>query len=231
MYQRALKECCVPSSQPFPGVLADLGDPCTQELRSAGHVLHYPSGAAVFAQGDRSNRVGVIEEGHVTVSVLDTNGSQVLVAIRGPGDLIGELASVDDRPHSASVSARTDLSVLLIPTDDFMETTIRHECLAEAMMRVLATRLRESDDLRVEMATRDVAARVASRLLLLRSWATDPEQGLAISQQELASWVGASREAVGKTLASFRRRGFVSTWRGHIVVDDEAGLRTRAGSS
>jgi CRP/FNR family cyclic AMP-dependent transcriptional regulator len=225
-----LKVCCAPATHPLPGALAGLGDPCAEELRAAGHVMHYPSGTAVFAQGDRSNRVGVIEVGHVTVSVLDADGSQVLVAIRGPGDLIGELASVDDEPHSASVIARTDLTVLLIPTADFMRTTIRHECLVEAMMRVLAARLRESDDLRVEMATKDVAARVASRLLLLSDWATGPGHALAISQQELASWVGASREAVGKALASFRKRGFVSTRRGHIVVEDEGGLRARAGT-
>jgi CRP-like cAMP-binding protein len=102
------------------------------------------------------------------------------------------------------------------------------------LLQMVTARLRDSDRKRVEFAAYDIAARVARRLVELADRFGEPdEQGVrisvALSQDELAGWVGASREAVAKALRVLRSRGFVSTGRRTMTVLDIDGLRRRAG--
>jgi CRP-like cAMP-binding protein len=193
-----------------------------EALRASGHALGVAAGEAVLLEGDCSGRVMFVEPGTVRVSVARRDGDEVLLGFRGPGDILGEQAALDGLPHGQTVRAVSEARLVSIPREAFLELLLARPGLSPALHRLQVRRLREADALRVEQATVDVAGRLARRLAELRG--VSGEAGLAISQQELANWVGASREAVTKGLAKLRRRGIVETKRGRIVVLDPEGL-------
>lgn len=213
----------MPSDEPFLDLL-DVDDRAMME--AASHPLRVRAGDALFLEGDRSDRVILVETGLVRVSALSPSGAELLVAFRGPGDVIGDQAALDGAPHGQTVRAVTDLAARSIPAAAFIGLLNERPCISLALHRIHVGRLRQADEHRLEQATLDVTGRIARRLV--RLYDTTGETELGISHQELASWVGASREAVTKALGNLRRRGLVETTRGRIVLGDPAGLRAFA---
>jgi CRP-like cAMP-binding protein len=101
-------------------------------------------------------------------------------------------------------------------------------------MRMLAQRLRDADRKRIEFGAQDSTGRVAARLVeLAERFGTGSSDGeikiaLPLSQDELAGWVGSSREAVSKALGVLRSAGWIRTSRMSVVVLDLPALRRRA---
>lgn len=203
-------------------------------LTARARTRRWPVGASLFLEGERSGTVVVIASGRVKVFSLTEQGEEILLAVRGAGALLGEVSAVDGAPRSASVAALEPVVALVLPTGAFLDFLGTHAGAAMALLRLITDRLRDSDRKRVEFAAYDTTARVARRLVELAERFGEPdEQGVRItvslSQDELAGWVGASREAVAKALRVLRERGFVTTGRRTMTVLDLEGLRRRGG--
>jgi CRP/FNR family transcriptional regulator, cyclic AMP receptor protein len=158
------------------------------------------------------------------------DGREVILAFPGPGELLGELSAVDGEPRSGTVRAVDDVEALVIPGSAFRAFLEHRPRIALVLLRSVAARLRAADRQRVDYAVNDVVVRVAGRLVELcdRFGSADGDEieiGLAITQDELASWAGASREAVAKGMALLRTLGWVQTERRRIVVLDLPALR------
>jgi CRP-like cAMP-binding protein len=184
----------------------------------------------LFRQGEPGDSFAVLISGRVKVIARSESGRSVLVGMRGAGELVGELAVLDDEPRSADVVTVDDVEVRIGTAQAFRRCVLESPSAAEVLCRTLVSRLRESDGGRVEMASLDGHARVALRLLdLATSYGTPDGSGvqieLPITQDELADWIGASRPAVARALADFRAAGFVTTGRRALSVTDEPGLR------
>jgi CRP/FNR family transcriptional regulator, cyclic AMP receptor protein len=214
------------------GFLAELEPAERAELEGLGTVRRYPRGDVLFHEGDDAGAVLVLLDGHVKAAQV-SDGREVILAFPGPGELLGELSAVDGRPRSGTVRAVDDVQALVIPGSAFRGFLERRPRVALVLLRAVTARLRESDRQRVDYAVNDVVVRVAGRLVELcdrygaeRDGRVDT--GLAITQDELASWAGASREAVAKAMAILRTLGWVQTERRRIVVLDLSSLREYA---
>jgi CRP-like cAMP-binding protein len=200
------------------------------ELRKRGRRRLWPRGATLFTEGAPSDVVIILLTGRVKVYSLTELGGEVVLAVRGPGALLGELAAIDGRPRSASMSALEPVEALVITVAAFtsyLETTAR---VTLVLLRMLTGRLRDADRKRVEFGAHDTAGRVARRLVELAERFGEPAgKGVRITvpftQDELASWVGSSREAVTKALSRLRSRGYIHTQRRTITVLDLDALR------
>lgn len=190
-------------------------------------------GDVLCRQDDDSDWVAVIEEGRVKASCHTAGGAEVVLAVRGPGSLLGELAAVDSQPRSATVQALEPVAALVMAPREFQAYLQANGRVALLLMRVLAERLRDADRKRIEFGAQDSTGRVAARLVELAERFGAPVTGgiqiaLPLSQDELAGWVGASREAVSKALGVLRAAGWVRTSRLCVVVLDLDALRERA---
>ncbi len=191
-------------------------------------------GAFMMTEGEASDHVIVLISGRAKVSSYTQDGKEVVLAVRGPGELLGELSAIDGNPRSATVSALEPIEALDRPLRAFRgvpRPTTRGwpSCFFRSTIR----RLRDSDRKRIEFGAFDTPARVARRLLELvdRYGETDGPSvriSLSLTQDELAGWTGSSREAVSKALREFRDRGWISTGRRSIIVLDLEALRGRA---
>jgi CRP-like cAMP-binding protein len=202
-------------------------------LREQGSRRHYRRGEVLFSEGDVGQRVFVLERGWVLIRSADADGREVVLGLRGPGEVLGELSALDGRPRSATAVAADDIEVVITPAHVLQTALARdHEATRELLMTVV-DRLREADSRRLEYTTMDTLARVATRLLELtdRFGERLPEGvrvELPLVQEDLARWCGASRESTVKALRTLRALGVVTTARRTVTVHDVAGLRQAA---
>jgi CRP/FNR family cyclic AMP-dependent transcriptional regulator len=202
-------------------------------LTAGGTPRRFARGRAVMHQGGTPDAVILLRAGQVKVYTTTSAGREVVLAIRGPGELLGELAALDDRPRSASVVALEDVEALALSPDAFRGFLAGHPAAAMALLGMLARRLRDADVKRTGFASQTTLGRVAERLLELAD-RFGIEDGdcirieLRLSQEELAGWCGASLESVGRSLATMRQLGWIETRRREIRVLDLAALRQAA---
>jgi CRP/FNR family cyclic AMP-dependent transcriptional regulator len=218
--------------EPF---LARLTDDEVAALRSRAVPRHFARGATMMHQGEAPGRVLVIERGRAKVTAITDDGSEIILAFREPGDLLGELSALGGAPRLATVRALEDLDALALAAGEFDAFLDEHPRVGLVILRVVIARLRDADRQQVEFAAHHTLARVARRLIELAERFGEPADGgvlitLPISQEELASWAGASREATSKALRDLRELGCVETRRRNITVRDVDALSRVAGT-
>jgi CRP/FNR family cyclic AMP-dependent transcriptional regulator len=204
-------------------------------LRARGVVRSFPRGTALFHEHEVSDRVMLLLEGRVKIASVSDDGREAVLAFRGPGEVLGELSAIDGQPRSAGVVAVDPVRALVVPAADFRAFLERSPRAALWLLTRLVARLREADRKRAEFGASDTIGRVAARLVeLARDYGRAQPGGgvridLPITQEELASWVGSSREGVNKALHTLRGLGWVETERRAITVLQLEKLRERAG--
>lgn len=213
--------------------LPNLTTPEVETLRALGRRQRYPKGSTLFVEGDHADRVIVITEGRVKISILTPDGKEVVLAVRGGGDLVGDQGFLDGAPRSATATAMDPVDALLISSGEFTLFLEQHARVALLLLKMLSRRLRDADAKRAEFAAFDTVGRVASRLVEMAGrFGEDEEAGIRINlpltQEELAGWTGSSREAVSKALGMLRALGWIETHRRGITIVDLDGLRSRA---
>lgn len=217
-----------------PRVFFDrLGSEEADELLSLGRRRTYPRGATIFNEGEISDRIVAVVSGQVKISYFTVDGREVVLAIRGAGDLLGELSAMDGQPLSATATAMDTVEVRVVLVDQFKAFLEGHPRAAVALLEMVIQRLRDADRKRIEFAAHDSVGRVALRLVeLARRFGESTDSGvkidLPLSQEELAGWTGSSREAVSKALQHLRSRGWIETGRRSITITDIDALADRA---
>jgi CRP/FNR family transcriptional regulator, cyclic AMP receptor protein len=214
--------------------LAALDSSEAADLHVRGIVRKFPRASAMFHRDQVSDRALVLLSGYVKLCSISDDGREVVLAIRGPGDLIGELGVLDGRPRSATAITLQPVEALVLAGSAFRSFLANHPRVAIEIISMLSSRLRDADLKRVEFAARDSLSRVAARLLELSDRFGDPLTGgmridLPISQEELAGWTGCSRDSVVKALQAMRALGWIETQRMQITVRDLEALRRQAG--
>jgi len=194
--------------------------------------VQFRRGQALFTEGDLAERVFIIERGWVMISSVAPSGREIVLGIRGPGDVIGDLSVLDGAPRSATALAVDDVEATVAP-GSALTRALTDAAAAGELLRILAARLRDADRKRLEFAALDTLGRVAWRLQELgeRFGQRTPvgvEVELPLSQDQLASWCGASREATVKALAALRSLGCIATGRRSVVICDAEALRRHA---
>jgi CRP-like cAMP-binding protein len=212
---------------------AELTEHEWMDLVRRGRPRRLPADTPLLVEGTRSDTVVIVISGQVKVLTTAEDGTEVVLAVRGRGALLGELAVIDGRPHSASVMSLEPAEVVTVASREFIAFLQTHPRTMWLLMRSLTDRLRDADRKRIEFGVYDTLNRVARRLVeLVDRFGQPAEFGIRITlpltQEELASWVGASREAVAKALRTLRADGYVRTQRRTIIVIDVEGLRRRA---
>jgi CRP-like cAMP-binding protein len=197
-------------------------------LLSAGTARHYRSGEVLFHAGDPATFVIVIVDGRAKVTAPGADGSETVLSLRGPGDLVGELAAIDGdaAQRTAGVRALEPIRCRVVRAAEFREVLGEHPDVAVELLRMVSARLRAADRRIVEFGTYDTTRRVARLLADMAERADRPgrPQPIALTQDDLAGMVGASRESVVRALATLRSLGLVTTGRRRVAVVDLPGL-------
>jgi CRP/FNR family cyclic AMP-dependent transcriptional regulator len=183
----------------------------------------YPQGTPIFHEGDDPGQTLVLKDGRAKVTLLSATGREVILGFAGPGDLLGELSVLADRPRTATVTTLEPAEVMATPRAAFLAFLDRHPRVMRLMLTTALERLQEENRRQLEFAAQDTLGRIASRLVELCARFGEVDGGvvvigLPLSQEELAAWSSSSREAVARALQTLRKLGAIETDRRRIKV-------------
>ena len=188
----------------------------------------------ILRAGAAGDEVVLVLEGRVKLVAYGADRREVVLGLRGPGELLGEMAALGGQRRTATAIAVDDGEVGFMHADELRTFLRDHPDSALVLIRMLVRRLSEATRDVVDLATRDSVGRIAKRLLELSSEHGAPTGAgmrieLSLSQDELAQWTGATRETVSRALRLMRQLGWVATDHRTITVLDAAALRDRVG--
>ncbi len=174
----------------------------------------YPKHKILFHEGDPGGVLHVIQKGRIKIYLPDEEGHEVTLCLAGPGDVLGEVTVIDGGPRSATAEALEDTVTLTLQRQDLLRVLHESPAFALSLAQVLAERLRKTGRLLREVLFLDVEARLGNALVELASAEGRCEDGVlrldaALSHVELASMIGASREATTRALRRLRERGLI----------------------
>jgi CRP-like cAMP-binding protein len=201
----------------------------------AGSLVYsdYARGDTVFAEGEQGDTLYIVISGKVKVGRKAADGRENMLSVMGPSDMFGELSLFDPGPRTATATVVTDARLACLAHSSLRPWISDRPDIAEQLLRVLARRLRRTNDALADLIFTDVPGRVAKALLgLAERFGTEEPEGVRVhhdlTQEELAQLVGASRETVNKALADFASRGWVRVDSRALTILDAERLARRA---
>jgi CRP/FNR family transcriptional regulator, cyclic AMP receptor protein len=215
----------------FQGVDASVVAAVTRKLEA----VDFPRGRRIFAEGEAGDKLYVIIDGKVKIGRRNTDGRENLLALLGPSDMFGELSIFDPGPRTSSATAVTAVTARSMDRATLLGWIAGRPELTEQLLRVLARRLRRTNDSLADLIFTDVAGRVAKLLLQLaeRFGVMDGRRVYVphdLTQGEIAQLVGASRETVNKALSDFVSRGWIRIEGKSVSIINVERLERRAGT-
>jgi CRP-like cAMP-binding protein len=218
---------------PDDSFLAGLARVELSALWNTGRLVNITPGAAICREGEPSTSVFFVVRGSVKLSKVAVSGREVVLELRGPGDVLGEMGVIDGAPRSATAVALDPVELLTVRADRFRALLREQPAVATGLLEVLVHRLRQASARLLELGTADVMARVCTRLTELATTHGTPSGDAivieaGISQQAIADWCGTSRDGVVRALKDLRTAGLVESGRGRLLVRDAEAVRNRA---
>jgi CRP/FNR family transcriptional regulator, cyclic AMP receptor protein len=204
-------------------VFAPLGQRERLELAARMRAKHFQRNEVIFHRDDHAGHVYLIASGTVKVSVPEEGGQEVVIALHRGGDVFGEISLFDEGPRSATVTAMTETMTFALANHDFMDVLRGSPDAMRQLLALLATRIRRSTGHIEDLVFLDLPGRVAK--LLIDQSELFGSNIVSLTQEDLASFVGATRVAVNRVLVDLERRGAVKLGRGQVELVDHALLR------
>ena len=181
----------------------------------------YEEGTMIFMRGDRGDSLCGVVSGRVRISVSRPGGKEVFLNILAPGETFREIALLDGEPRTATATAMERTELFLIPREPFLRLLGSEPQLAAHLIQLLCRRVRWTAQLTEDSALLTVPARVARRLLsLARLHGRQTVSGtrLNISQEELAQFLGVSRQIVNQHFQGWKAKGWILPGRGNVTI-------------
>jgi CRP/FNR family transcriptional regulator, cyclic AMP receptor protein len=198
-------------------------------LLSSGAPRFYEPEAVLLRQGEPATHVLPLVAGHVRVTRTSRDGSVVVLGVRGPGEILGDIAVLGEGSRSATVTALERCETRIIPAPRLL-ILVRSMGLERQLFRHVTARIREGEAWRADLAALPAGPRLARTLIRLAIPGPDGSADVILDQAELGLAAGLSRSTVAAELGRLRKQGVVVTARRRIVITDLAGLQIVAES-
>jgi CRP-like cAMP-binding protein len=215
------------------GIFQGVDPAAVEVLTESLDRVEFPRGTVIFNEGEPGDRLFIVQSGKVKIGRRSPDGRENLLSIFGPSDMFGELSIFDPGPRTSSATAVTEVRTYTMDRGALREWIAKRPEIAEQLLRVLARRLRRTNNMLADLIFTDVPGRVAKSLLQLARQFGSQESGLLrvthdLTQEEIAQLVGASRETVNKALADFAQRGWLRLEGKSVLILEPERLARRA---
>jgi CRP-like cAMP-binding protein len=222
-----------PARQP-ENLLTVLPPEMSAALFAAARPHRLKADQTLFTAGDPGDGCYRVEQGLLKVTVVSPSGGERILAILGPGALVGELAMIDAQPRSASVVAARDSELRFISRTSFEGIVESNPQVYRHIVTLLTRRLRDTNAVVAAMSFLSLKGRVAQALLsLAEAFGHDVGEGRIlvrqkVTQSDLAAMAGMARENVSRILNEWMRQKLVSRLAGYYCLEDRAALEREA---
>jgi CRP-like cAMP-binding protein len=189
------------------------------------------AGSVIFMRGDPGDALCGIVSGRVRISTSRAGGKEVFLNLLGPGDTFGEIALLDGKPRTATATAISRTELTVIRRELFLSLLRAEPQLAAHLIQLLCQRVRWTAELTEDSALLSVPARIAKRLVsLARLQGRETAGGtrVTLSQEELANFLGVSRQIVNQHLQAWKAKNWIQVGRGNLTICNVRSLENLA---
>jgi CRP-like cAMP-binding protein len=211
-------------------LFADCEQDELSDILLRGHHRSYRRDTELMGQGDQGDSLFIVLAGLARVSMVAANGREIVLDYAEPGAVLGEIAFLDGGERTASVHALEPVEALCLSRSAFDEIVARHPGMATRLLKAMARRLRQSNQVIEADRAYTSGPRLARFLLRLMIAGNDNEGGgegqlkLALSQGELGNFAGMSREQINRQLSAWADSGVVALKGGRVTILDREAL-------
>jgi CRP/FNR family transcriptional regulator, cyclic AMP receptor protein len=215
-------------------LFSSLPEEALRSVAAEAHPRRFRKGSRLFHEGDPGDEFFVIAEGTVKIVVSSPDGAGMILATLRPPDALGEVSLLDGGPRSASAEALDDVLVLAFARSTLLTLIKEERSVADAMLHASGRLLRRLTGQAADLVFLDLEGRIAKLLVAMADVrGVSGERGLSldlgVTQADLASMVGGSRQSVNQILRGLAGRGLVELGKREITIVEEDALRRRAG--
>ncbi|MBV7294477.1 Crp/Fnr family transcriptional regulator [Corynebacterium sp. TAE3-ERU12] len=215
------------------GVFQGVDPDAVASLLGELETVRFPRGTTIFNEGDPGDRLYIIIDGKVKLARHAQDGRENLLTIMGPSDMFGELSIFDPGARTSSAICVTEVTAATMNSELLNNWVDSHPGISSQLLRMLARRLRRTNNALADLIFTDVPGRVAKALLgLANRFGQQEGPNLRVThdltQEEIAQLVGASRETVNKALAEFAHRKWIRIEGKSVLITDAERLAKRA---
>lgn len=212
--------------------LGGLPDPLLDQIAARARLAHFDKNETIYRRGDAGDTMMVILSGRVKITNVSAEAREVILNFLGPGDVNGEIAVLDGRERTANAVALEATQALVLYRRDLIPVLSADPGSLLEIIGILCDKLRATSQI-VEDSSLQMPGRTAAGLLRLvaqhgRKTARGVSIDLKLSQRDLGSYVGLSRENTSRQLKDLREAGLVLVEGNVIVIPDLDELRARA---
>jgi CRP-like cAMP-binding protein len=211
-------------------LLSGLPEPISTELFEKARLIQLAADKVLFLEGDPGDGCYRVEQGLVKVSFISSTGGERILAILGPGAVVGELAILDEQPRSASVTAIRDSQLRFVSRQQFSAVAKSHPEIYRHITSLLSARLRDTNMAVAAASFLPLKGRVARALVDLAEAFGEDLDGKRIiirqkiSQSDVAAMAGIARENVSRILNEWIREKLLSRISGFYCLENKAAL-------
>ena len=215
----------------FKSRFSSVPEALSRPLFVAARPRELKAGEVLFAAGDAGDGCYLLDRGLLKVTVTSSWGEERTIAVLGPGAVVGELSMIDDRPRSASVVALNSCLLGFTNREAFAKCMATHPQAYQALVAMLAFRLRHADEILAATTFLTVKGRVARALVELAEYVGTPSGAgqimlhEKISLADIAAMAGVARENVSRVMSEWRRRNLITGSPRYYCLNDIAALR------
>jgi CRP-like cAMP-binding protein len=202
------------------GLIADLNasgaiqlDPTTAETQDLGKKM------VLYPEGKRPKCVYLLKSGKIKAFRMNEDGKEYITNLYVPGDYIGYLTLLEERPYEDSAVVLEDAELVVFPKEQFMNALFQDIRVATKFIRLIAQNVKDKEERLLNLAYSSLRKRVAKGLIDIHAkFASGPAAGLAISREDIAQYIGTATESLIRTLSDFKAEKLIDIQEGKIRI-------------
>lgn len=216
-------------------MFSELPDEAMAELAGLASTVLLSANQQLFMEGAPSDGCYAVLSGSLRVSLFSNDGGETVLAILGPGEIVGEMSLFGSVPRSATVTAMDRTEVCFLPRASFLRFADQNPALYRHFLQLMCARLRATNDALASYATLPLSGRLARVFIRLsESFGHQLDGGRILirqrfTQTDLSSMAGSARENVSRQITDWRRQDILSRISHYYCLNDPGAFRRIAG--
>lgn len=216
------------------GFFCQLNSEALKDFNTIRNTATYPGGAVLYLEKQDPRGVFVLCAGEVKLSISSSSGKTLILRIAKPGEILGLMAVLTDTPYEVTAEALHPCQVAFIRRDDFLQLLAKHHELCDKVVKQLTTLYNGAcEQLRTVGLSASAPEKLARLILEWSAAGKKTKEGtlvkVPLTHQEIAEFLGTTRETVTRTLSNFKIRNLVTLQGSTLTISNRAALEAIGG--
>jgi CRP/FNR family transcriptional regulator len=232
-YGLELSEGCVNCTRKGQAFFCQLSPEAVKDFDEIKSSATYPKGALLFMERQASRGVFVLCEGEVKLSIASSEGKTLIMHVAKAGEILGLMSALAGSPYEVTAETIRPCQVAFVRLEDFLRFLAKHHEASESVVRQMSVQYKAAcEQLRTVGLSASTHEKLARLLLNWSADSTETKDGtrikMPLTHEEIAEFIGTTRETVTRTLSDFKVRHLVSIQGSTLTIPNRAALETFA---